>query len=451
MWLQKVLTLCAVGVVVSLGTGCGALSAAANPKIAWAINDPAPMSVVVRRADAAEATSKEVDRLLTQTPVSDAATWPAQTAPSPDDAKKQMKDLADFTLYKDTHARVVPAEVWARSLAQVKAEQAPASKTAASPTKGAKGAKPADAKSDKKVAAKKDAAAAKTAAAPGATLAAAPASSGRKSSLIATIDDGLGDRYAAIMGKRRELGEIKKQVATEEAALDAKGVSEADKKLHKNKIAALEKDCDVIEGEVKTMSKEFLAAVKASAGNVPTEVKDRVAPALVNLRQAVEDASISNGAAAVKYPLAVRGIPDSLKAMAGVYACDVIEEQTGHRPVIGALEPDVSFDDGTVSLTLNGISPSDLGKISLGDLTLQTTLRLQKWSVHTVSLLGSIAATQDILGFEADVLDAFINGFSTGGWKAPAAANLDGAGGTASGGIESRSPKPAGLIPGLKL
>lgn len=42
--------------------------------------------------------------------------------------------------------------------------------------------------------------------------------------------------------------------------------------------------------------------------------------------------------------------------------------------------------------------------------TTQTTVRLQNWSVHTVSLLGSIAETQDILGFEGDVLDAFING-----------------------------------------
>ncbi len=445
MWLQKVLTLAAVGVVVSLGTGCGALSAAANPKIAWAINDPAPMTVVVRRADAAEATSKEVDRLLTQTPVTDAATWPAETAPSPDDAQKQMKELAEFTLYKDTHARVVPAEVWARSLAQVKAE-APATKTAAAPAKGAKGAKPADAKSGKK-------SSAKTAATPTATPTAASVATGRKSSLIATIDDGLGDKYAAVMGKRREIGGIKKQVATEEAALDAKGLGDADKKTHKDKIASLGKDRDALEGEVKTMSKEFLAAVKTSAGNVPTDVKDRVAPALVNLRQAVEDASISNGAAAVKYPLAVRGIPDSLKTMAGVYACDIIQEQTGHRPIIDALKPDVSFDDGTVSLTLNGISPSDLGKISIGDLTTQTTVRLQNWSVHTVGLLGSIAATQDVLGFEGDVLDAFINGFATGGWKAPAAANLDGAGGGAgaSGGISSGSLKPGGLVPGLKM
>jgi len=45
-----------------------ALGAMANPKVAWAIQDPAPMSVVVRRADAAEATAKQVDRILTATP-----------------------------------------------------------------------------------------------------------------------------------------------------------------------------------------------------------------------------------------------------------------------------------------------------------------------------------------------------------------------------------------------
>jgi hypothetical protein len=37
-----------------------------------------------------------------------------------------------------------------------------------------------------------------------------------------------------------------------------------------------------------------------------------VAPALVNLRQAVEDANIANGAAAVRYPLAVTSMLDDV-------------------------------------------------------------------------------------------------------------------------------------------
>jgi len=64
-----------LGSVLFLGMGCGALKAAANPKVAWAINDPAPMSVVVRRADVAQRTSKEVDRLMTDAPANDDSAW----------------------------------------------------------------------------------------------------------------------------------------------------------------------------------------------------------------------------------------------------------------------------------------------------------------------------------------------------------------------------------------
>ena len=46
--------LLASGLMLTMTTGCGPLSAFANPKVAWAIQDPAPMSVVVRRADAAD-------------------------------------------------------------------------------------------------------------------------------------------------------------------------------------------------------------------------------------------------------------------------------------------------------------------------------------------------------------------------------------------------------------
>jgi hypothetical protein len=60
------------GAALSVGTGCGALGALANPKAAWAIQEPAPMSVVVRRAEVAHATAQEVDRLLGNTGIAGA-------------------------------------------------------------------------------------------------------------------------------------------------------------------------------------------------------------------------------------------------------------------------------------------------------------------------------------------------------------------------------------------
>jgi len=451
---MKLATLGGLLVMGTLTTGCGALSAAANPKVAWAINDPAPMSVVVRRADAAESTSKEVDRLLTQTPVSDKSTWPAETSPTPEEATDSNAKLAEHPLYKDSHARVVPAEVWSKKLASIKPDASGATVAAATPA-SAKGQKPkADAKLDPKMAKKMGAKSA-----PAATAATAakttPASAGpSKASIIAAIDSDLGDKYGAIMTKKRDIGTMKTQIASEKTAADEKGVSAADKKAHEDRIKELEKNVETAEKEVGGMSKEFLASVTTAAKGTAPEVREQVGQALVNFRQAVADAEISNGAAAVKYPLAVRGIPDSLKAMALVYACDIVEEQTGKRPVLAGFKPDITFEDGTVGLTINGIAPSDLGKLSVADLTTQTTARLQAWVIHTMSLLGSIAATEDVLEFEADVLDAITNGLSQSGWKAPAPATIGegkgGGGGAASGGGNVGGQQKLS-VPGLKM
>ena len=85
-WAQTIGTTAFLGTIVAASTGCGVLSAAANPKVAWAINDPAPMSVVVRRADVAEKTAKEVDRVMTDTPANDDSAWLAAVAPKKEDA-----------------------------------------------------------------------------------------------------------------------------------------------------------------------------------------------------------------------------------------------------------------------------------------------------------------------------------------------------------------------------
>ena len=54
-FLGRAVALCATLGILFLMTGCGVLGAMANPKVAWAVGDPAPMTIVVRRADAADA------------------------------------------------------------------------------------------------------------------------------------------------------------------------------------------------------------------------------------------------------------------------------------------------------------------------------------------------------------------------------------------------------------
>ena len=145
---------------------------------------------------------------------------------------------------------------------------------------------------------------------------------------------------------------------------------------------------------------------------------------LVNLRQAVDDASIADGAAAVRFPLAIKSLPDSVQEVVPVFVADIVEEQTGHRPTMNGFKPDIKLDGTDVKVTLNGLGPDDLGKLSMGDLTTQTLDRTKKWVVHAITLLAAVSSTKDTLSFEQDTLDALLDGFGAGGWKAAEAVKI---------------------------
>jgi hypothetical protein len=353
-------------------TGCGALGAMANPKVAWAIQDPAPMSVVVRRADAAEATAKQVDRILTATPASADADWLKTVGPKPEDAAGEVKAIKSEPMYAKSHARVVPAEVWARTLGDI---QSP------------KGSSP---------------------------------------NVLALIASDLGDAYAAISAKEADIADAKAQIEAEKAAKDGKDVSDDEKKAHDKTIDELKANVAKLEDEVEPLRKKFLAAAKEAAQKAPSSTRDAVGPALVNLRQAVDDASIADGAAAVRYPLALKSLPDSVLEVVPVLVADIVEEQTGSRPIMKGFKPDVKLDGTDVKLTLNGLGPDDLGKLSLGDLTTETIARTKKWVVHAITLIAAVSSTKDTLSFEQDTLDALLDGFAASGWKKTAAASIPG-------------------------
>jgi hypothetical protein len=176
---------------------------------------PAPMSVVVRRADVAAGTGKEVDRLMTETPVAVDSPWLKQTAPAPETAKKHDETMRAHEIYLANQARVVEAEVWSKTLSDVKVEAAPApvakveapkeqpkgkgtSKT--SPTTVTKGA----AKAAGAPVAKVEPKAPKAEALASADAAKIDVSKAASSpSVLAAIDAGLGAEYAKIMAKKR--------------------------------------------------------------------------------------------------------------------------------------------------------------------------------------------------------------------------------------------------------
>ena len=466
-WVQTLGTTALFGTLLATSTGCGALAAAANPKVAWAFSDPAPMSVVVRRADVAEKTAQQVDRVMTDTPANDDSPWLAKVAPATEDSTKTLADLRQHQLYAaggpGAGARIVPAEVWAKSLAEVSPKKTATSAAKASPAAPVAASEPAEpvaksaepaAKSGKgknaknaknggkpgaiaKNGGKTDKKASKNAPledkpspapepatpAPSTVTVATPIAS-KYPSLLAAIDSDMGAAWAEIMEKKKAMGELKTQIAAEETALDEKGIGDADKKTHKKTIDGLEKQVSKIEKDTDKLTDAFVPKAKTAASKAPADVRDRFGAVLVNLRAAVEDAKIANGAAAVRYPMAATSLLDSAKQMASVYTADVVEEKTGKRPNTAGLQPGVTMEGGKVAITLNGLSQADLGKTTLGDVTSEVAARTTKWVGRALGLLGTISATSDTLSFEKDVLDTLIDGFTSGGWKAPAAATI---------------------------
>ena len=344
----------------------------ANPKVAWAIQDPAPMSVVVRRADAAEATAKQVDRILTATAASADAGWLQTVGPKPEDAAGEVKAIKSEPMYAKSHARVVPAEVWARTLGDIQS------------------------------------------------------TGGSSPNLLAMISSDLGDAYSAIQAKTADIADLNAQIEQEKTAKDAKDATDEDKKEHDKTIDELKTKVSKLEDEVDPLKKKFLEAAKTAAGKASADTRKAVGPVLANLRQAVDDASIADGAAAVRYPLALKSLPDSVLEVVPVIVADIVEEQTGSRPIMNGFKPDVKLDGTDVKLTLNGLSADDLGKLSIGDLTTEAISRTKKWVIHAVTLIAAVSSTKDALSFEQDTLDALLDGFAANGWTRTAAATIPG-------------------------
>lgn len=329
-------------------TGCGLLAAAANPGAFWAVNDPANLQIVVRRADAALVTTAEVNRLLTSTPAGKDTPWVASVSPDPKDAAADIKALQHDPEYATTKARVVAAEVWMRTLGNV------------------------------------------------------GAASGEHPNLLAAIDQKLADSYLALGLKQAEIGALKAQIETEKQAAGADGVSPADKKTHEDGVSSLQKRVDEAQDAVDPLKAKFLGQVKDACAKLSNDDKARYAPAVASLLAALDDADMANSAAALKYPLVIKGLPDALKKVVPNIAMDVVEEQTGTRPNMNNLKVNVSVSGGSPTITLDGLG--DVGSLQPADVVKETVRRSVAWFSHTLTLLATISSTKDKIGFERDTL-----------------------------------------------
>jgi hypothetical protein len=335
-------------VLLSFTTGCSLLAAAGNPGAFWAVNDPATLQVVVRRADAALITTAEVNRLMTATPAGKDTAWVGAISPDPKEAVADIKALQNDPDYSATKARVVAAEVWIRTLPNV------------------------------------------------------GAATGEHPSLLAAIDQGLADSYAAIGTKLAQMASLKAQIEAEKAAASADGVTPTDKKLHEDQQKKLDKQVDEADSAVEPLKKAFLGQIKDACAKLPSEDKARYAAAVGSLLQALDDADMANSAAALKYPLVIKGLPDALKKVVPSIAMDIVEEQTGVRPNPANLKVNVTVSGGTPSVTIDGLG--DVGALKPADVVKQTTTRSIAWFTHTLTLLATISMTKDKLSFERATL-----------------------------------------------
>jgi len=344
------------GLVLVTGTGCGALSTVSDPKVAWAVQDPAPMQVVVRRADVADTTVREVHRLLVRTPVGDHSDWFSKVALGPEEAAAEMREAGKDPMYAESHARVVTAEAWARTLPRV-------------------------------------------------------TSSERESpNLLAGIRPDVADAYATIMARKADIAAIGALVAGEQQAIDAKDVSPDDRARHQSSRSKLEDSRREAEAEVAPLERAFLANAKVAATQLAPERRERLGPAVRSLLQALADADVANSAAAVRYAAAQGSLVSSLRGVVPVIVADIIEEKTGTRPDVTRLTSEIALSATEVSLTLAGLSPTDLGDLELDELTRETIARANKWVTHAATLLSSVASTRDAIAFQTEALGGILAG-----------------------------------------
>jgi molecular chaperone GrpE (heat shock protein) len=360
-------TVAFAGAMLTVAPGCSVFSAVTNPGAMFALTDGAQMGAVVRRADAATATADHVDRLLTETKVDDDSKWVASLDVKADHLKEHLESVKTRRAYGTGPLKVLPSEAWARVLRGVQSTE-----------KG-------------------------------------------HDNVLSMINPELYEGYGKITSKRAEIAKLKEEQASEEKAAD-EAKSDGEKQPHKDKAKELGQKVEAAEKDVEPLMKDFLSKAKERAAKAKPDDAKKLAPAIANLRKAVEDAKLSNQAAVLGYPRAVPTLKDSVQVVVPDITAEVIEEQTGKAPNMTNFKPDISLGgpDG-VKVTLAGLSPSDMGKISPPDLLKEVTKRSGLWLTRAAKLVITSGTTLDRLSFQADLLKSIGEGFEQAGAKLPPA------------------------------
>jgi hypothetical protein len=328
------------------GTGCAAF----NIKSAWALAENTPMQTVVRRADAARATATNVERLMSTTGVDPDSKWVPKLLVTKADAEAVLKDVAndgEYLTLKGEKLRVVHAEAWAQILSKLCSTES------------------------------------------------------KSPSLYASLSGDVHTAYADLASQARVVGKLKFDIKSEDDAADDKERA-SEKATHEAKKAELEAQLKKTEAEYRPKIDAFKAKLRDEAAKASPEAKKQVAAAVAVLLHAIEAAKLANGAALIGYPKAAPGLKDEVKFIVKRIAADTIEANIGTRPNLEKLVPEVKLSP--VSVTIAGLSPSDLGKLKLEEAVKDIAERSKNYVVHVVLLLPFISETAEMLNLQEEVL-----------------------------------------------
>jgi hypothetical protein len=340
-------------------TGCGVFSALTNPKAAWALQEPAPMSVILRRADAARATATNVDRLMSTTGVDVSSKWIAKIALKKADVEVSLKEIGndpDYAVPPNAKIRVVQAEAWARVLASLCPHET------------------------------------------------------KFPSMFHSVSPEVATSYGEIAGQAKAIAKLKADIEVETKALDEKDISSADKETHEKKKRDIEEQIGKTEADYKPKVEAFLGKLKGEVGKASPEAKKQISLAMVGFKHAVDDARIANSVALLRYPMAMPGMPQELKTQAKRIVADVVEDRTGHRPTLEKFDPDIKLEGGGVKLTLNGLPPEAIAGLKPEQLLEDVTRRAKDYAARVLTLAAFIAETQELLDLETQVIKNTMEG-----------------------------------------
>jgi hypothetical protein len=344
----------------SMAGGCGMVTAVTNPSAAFAIQEPANLGVVVRRAEIARATSEQVDRLLGSTALSEDAAWLGKVALETNEATNLMKAAASENVYAGSQAKIVPAEAWAHGLANLCGEGS------------------------------------------------------AHANLVAASGPSTAKLYAEIVAEKKAILKLTTAAAAQQKVADADGVAADKKAAAETKAAQLEAEIDMLEAANEAKVEQLTLALKRPS-SAAGALKGKLVTVVANLNAAVKDARNANSAAMLGYPMALSGISGEVQKAAPRFVADVIEDRTGTRPDVSSLKPDVKLEGTDVKLTLNGLTTEQLGSLDLADVIKETTLRLSGYAGRILSLTVYASETQDLLSLQAELLEAYLEGLGGGG------------------------------------